>query len=44
MLSNISSNFMKPRTIDRLDRLVPNWGAVALVAFVTLTLTVLFFA
>lgn len=35
---------MKPRTIDRLDRLFPNWTAVALVCFVTLSLVILFFA
>ena len=35
---------MKPRTIDRLDRLVPTWAACALVAFVTLALVCLFFA
>ena len=35
---------MKPRTIDRLDAMFPNWGAIALVAFVTLALTALFFA
>ena len=35
---------MKPRTIDRLDCLFPNWGAVALVCFITLALVCLFFA
>ena len=35
---------MKPRTIDRLDRLVPNWGAIFLVCFITLSLVTLFFA
>jgi hypothetical protein len=35
---------MKPRTIDRLDSLVPHWAAVALVASITLSLVALFFA
>jgi len=35
---------MKPRTIDRLNRLVPNWAAIALVCFITLSLVCLFFA
>jgi len=35
---------MKPQTANRLDAMFPNWAAVALVCFVTLTLTVLFFA
>jgi hypothetical protein len=34
---------MKPRTIDRLDSLVPHWAACALVCFVTLALVALFF-
>ena len=35
---------MKPRTSDRLDAMFPTWAACALVAFVTLALTALFFA
>lgn len=35
---------MKPRTADRLDSMLPIWGAWLLVASITLTLTALFFA
>ena len=35
---------MKPRTAEKLDSMLPIWGAWLLVASITLTLTALFFA
>ena len=35
---------MKPQTANRLDAMFPTWAACALVAFVTISLVILFFA